>query len=213
MDKIPFEERRVIDELAQLWQTHYEPHDLITHIDRLYGTWGSGVGASFFRKVYEELRTDKLSNYAVFSASEFKQFLESEYSQQARAYAKEQAQAQEKAEAERRAQAKAEAERRAQAKIEAERQALAEAKERQENERRARAEFEALGKEMERATNRAELVELGRKRTDLARHTNISYVYQAPCWNCGTHISSAIHAQCPVCLYYICGSCSRCFCN
>jgi len=73
VDKIPFEERRIIDELIELWQTRYEPRDLVTHIDRLSGTWGSGIGASFFRQMYGDLRTDKRSKYAAFSASEFRQ--------------------------------------------------------------------------------------------------------------------------------------------
>ena len=193
LDKIPFEERRVIDELVGLWQTRYEPRDLVTHIDRLSGTWGSGIGASFFRQVYEDLRTDKRSKYAAFFASEFKRFLEAEYSQRAQTHAERQAQAQAKANAERQAQAKAE--------------------EREEYERRARADFDALGKEMAKATTRAELVELGRKRADLAPHTGVSYVYTNHCWKCKEHISSAIHAQCSGCRFYICSSCDSCLCG
>jgi len=213
LDKIPFEERRVIDELVQFWQTGYEPHDLVIHIDRICGSWGSGIGTSFFRQVYKELRTGERSKYAAFSAIEFKQFLEAEYSQQARIYAKRLAQAQAEAEAERQAQAKAEAERRvAEAKRRAE-EAKRQARAREEYERKARAEFDDLGKEMAKATTRAELVELGRKRADLAPHTGASYVYENYCWNCAAHISSAIHAQCPVCEFYICGSCGSCLCG
>ena len=94
----------------------------------------------------------------------------------------------------------------------ADRRAQAKAEEREEYEKRARANFVALGKEMVKATTRAELIELGRKRADLAPHTGISYVYENHCWNCKTHISSAIHARCPKCKLYICGSCGSCFC-
>jgi hypothetical protein len=78
LDKIPFEERRVIDELVELWQTCYGPRDLLTHIA---GTWKPGGGRVtwFFAQVHQDLRTDKRSKYAAFSASEFKQFLEDEY--------------------------------------------------------------------------------------------------------------------------------------
>ena len=78
--------------------------------------------------------------------------------------------------------------------------------------RRARVDFEALGKEMAKATTRTELVELGRKRADLAPHTGVSYVYENYCWNCRGRISSTIHARCPVCRFYICSSCGSCFC-
>src|SRR5438874_12604267 len=74
LDNIPFEERRVIDELVELWQTCYEPRDLLTHIA---GTWKPGGGRVtwFFAQVHQDLRTDKRSKYAAFSASEFKRFL------------------------------------------------------------------------------------------------------------------------------------------
>jgi len=151
LNEIPFEERRVIDELVKLRQTRYEPRDLLTHLDRLSGSWGSGVCASFFRQVYEDLRTDRRSKYAAFSSLEFKRFLEVEYSQHAQRHAEHQAQAKKKAEAEQ----KAGAERRAKEKAEAERQAQARVKKREEDERRARANFDALGKEMAKATTRA----------------------------------------------------------
>jgi len=85
--------------------------------------------------------------------------------------------------------------------------------ERKEYERRARADFDALGKEMAEAATRAELVELGRRRADLAPHTGVSYVYENHCWNCKKQISSAIDAQCSVCRFYICSSCGSCFCH
>jgi hypothetical protein len=75
----------------------------------------------------------------------------------------------------------------------------------------ARADFDALGEEMAKTTTREELVELGRKREDLAPYTGNSYVYENVCWCCGGRISSAIHARCPVCRWFICskrGSCS-----
>lgn len=200
LDKIPFEEQRVIDEFVDYWQTRHEPRDLATHIDKLPSIFGQHRVRSFFRQVYEDLRTDKRGEYMAFSASEFKRFLETTYSQQAQTPAERQAQVE--AEAKRQAQAKANAERQAQAK-----------KEREEYERWARADFDALGKEMAKATTRAELVELGRKRADLAPHTGISYVYENHCWNCKGHISSAIHAQCPVCKLYICSSCGSCLCG
>ncbi len=84
---------------------------------------------------------------------------------------------------------------------------------REENERKARADFDALGKEMVKATTRAELVELGRKRADLAAYTGVSYVYENHCWNCKKQISSAIDAQCSDCRFYICSSCGSCFCG
>ncbi len=80
LDDIPFEERRVIDELVEFWQTGYEPCDLATHIDKLSGVWGSGTGSDFIRQVHKNLRTGK-RRYA--SASEYKQFLEAVYSRQA----------------------------------------------------------------------------------------------------------------------------------
>jgi len=81
------------------------------------------------------------------------------------------------------------------------------------NQRKARADFDALGEEMAKATTRAKLVELGRKRAVLAPHTGVSYNYENHCWNCTAHISSAIHAQCPDCKFYICGSCGSCLCG
>jgi len=78
---------------------------------------------------------------------------------------------------------------------------------------RVRAEFDALGKEMAKATTRTELVELGRRRADMASHTGVSYVYENHCWNCRGPISSAIHARCPVCRFYICSSCGACLCR
>jgi hypothetical protein len=62
-------------------------------------------------------------------------------------------------------------------------------------------------------TTRAEPVELGRQRADLAPHTGVSQVYERHCWNCKGHISSAICARCSVCGFYICSSCGSCFCG
>jgi len=194
-DNIPLEEQRVVDELVVFWQTRYESRDLVTHLDRLSGSWGSGIGASFFQKVYEDLRINERGKYTASSASEFKRFLEAEYNQQAKVYAEHQAQAQEKADAERQFQAQAKA------------------KEREEFKRRARADFDALGKKMAKATTRAELVELGRERTKLALYAGFSYVYTNHCWNCHSVISSEINARCPDCKFFICSSCASCFCN
>jgi hypothetical protein len=191
LDKIPLEEQRVIDGLVGLWQTHYEPRNLITHLDRLSGSWGSGIGASFFRQVYEDLRTNKRGKYTASSASEFKRFLEAEYRQLAKPHTERQAQAI--------AEYREWYERRAKA--------------HEEYVRMARAEFDALGKQMAKATSRAELIELGRKRADLALHTCDSYDYENVCWCCGGRISSGIHAQCKFCKYFICGSCGSCLCN
>ena len=193
LDNIPFEEQRVIDELVGLWRTRYEPRDLVTHLDRLSGSWGSGVGASFFRQVYEDLRTDKRSKYAASSTYEFKQFLKAEYRLRAKAETERRSQAQAKADAERLAQTQSKA------------------KEREEFKRRARADFDALGREIANTTVREELVELGRKRAYLAQYTGDSYVYENVCWCCHSDISSAIHARCSVCGWYMCsirGSCS-----
>ena len=78
MDEIPLKVRCVIDELVELWQTCYEPRDLLTHIA---GTWkpGGGRDTMFFAQMRQDLLTDKRSKYATFSASDFKQFLEDEY--------------------------------------------------------------------------------------------------------------------------------------
>lgn len=203
MNEIPFEERRIIRELVELWQTHHEPRGLATHINRLptYTAWGSGIGTSFFRQVYKDLCNDRRSSYIASSASEFERFLEAEYQQRAQKHAEPQAQA--KAQAERLAQVeKEQAERLAQAQVEKE-QAQA----------RARAIFDALGKEMEKATTHAERVELGRKRDVLAPATGVFYVYESHCWKCKARISEAIHARCPDCGYYICGSCCSCLCG
>lgn len=91
--------------------------------------------------------------------------------------------------------------------------ANAQAKAREDSERKAREDFDALSKEMTKATTRAERVELGRKRAALAPYTGVSYDYKTHCWNCHQHISSDVHAQCPDCRYYICGSCGQCFCR
>lgn len=169
MDKIPFKEQRIINELIVFWQTGKKPRDLVIHIDPWNTSSERRIGTSFFWQVYEDLLTDKRSKYAAFSASEFKQFLEIEYRR------------------------------------------LDQANE--EYERRARSDFDALGKEMEKATTRAELAEIGRKRADLAPHTGVSYMYTTHCWKCKKHISPAIHAQCSACRFYICSSCGSCFCG
>lgn len=191
LDNIPFEEQRVIDELVEFWQNHYAPRDLITHLDRLSGSWGSGIGASFFQKVYEDLRNNQRSKYYASSVFKFKQLLEAEYRQLVNPNAERQAQ--EMVEERERYQ----------------RRALAH----EEYVRKAKADFDALGKKMAKATSRAELVELGRKRHDLAQHTGDSYDYENVCWCCHGRISSGIHAQCKVCKFYICGSCGSCLCN
>jgi hypothetical protein len=181
LDEIPFEERRVISELVELWQTGYEPGDLSIHIDRLSRSSRNGMDALFFQQVYANLRADKLSEYVASSASEFQRFLEDEYHQQA--------------------------------KIWNERQARAEVEEREKSKRRARADFDAFGKEMAKATTRAELVELGWKRAALAPHTGIFYVYENHSWNCKKDISSDVNARCPDCGFYICSSCFYCMCG
>lgn len=174
MNKIPFEERHVIDELVEFWQTRCEPRDLLTHIA---GTLTSGGGEVtwFFAQVRQDLCSDKRSKYAACSASEFKQFLEDEYRRLDPANTQRQAQ--------------------------------------EERQKRARASFDALGKEMAKTATRAELVELGRKRANLAPHTGFSYAYINHCWNCKKPISSDINAQCPNCRFYICSSCDSCFCK
>ena len=81
------------------------------------------------------------------------------------------------------------------------------------NRERARADFDALGEEMAKATTRAELVELGRRREDLATYTGNSYTYENVCWCCGGRISSAIHARCPVCRWFMCSKRGSCGCG
>ncbi|EFH86395.1 cell envelope integrity protein TolA [Ktedonobacter racemifer] len=209
MDKIPFEEQRVIYELVEFWKTGEEPRDLIIHIDRLSGSWGSGLGVNIFRKVYADLRANNHRKHG----AELQQFLESEYLRLAEIHAEQQARAREKAEAAHKAQQRANAERRAQQRAEAERRAQVEAEEHAKRKQNARANFEALGKEMEETTDRAELVRLGIERAHWALYTGIRYDYESHCWHCTHHISSAIQAQCPVCTYYICSNCGSCFCD
>jgi len=204
LDTIPLEEQRIIDELVELWQTHDESCDLLAHIRNTLKT-GYSV-TFFFAQVRNDLRTDKHSKYAASSASVFRQFLEDEYRRVYQPYAVCLA----RAKAFDEAQAKADAERLAKIKAEIERQAQLKA----ENERLARAKFDALGAEMAKATTRAELAELGRKRAYLAQYIVVSPgKYEKHCWNCKSHVSSAIHARCPVCGWYICSSCDACDCN
>lgn len=187
MDNIPLEEQHVIDELVGLWQTRNEPRDLLTHIR---GTLkpGSYSVTFFFAQVCDDLRTDKHSKYTASSASEFKQFLEAEYRRLDQVNTERQAQAI--------AEKREEQERRARI--------------REERVRRARADFDALGEEMAKATTRAKLVELGRKRADLAPYTGDPHPYENHCWNCPSRISSTIHARCSVCRWYICSNCGSC---
>jgi hypothetical protein len=87
LDNIPFEDRRVIDKLVEFWHTHNEPGDLAMHIARLSGARESGIGYSFFKQVYADLRTGRHSKYVAFSVSEFKRLLEVEYSRLAKRHA------------------------------------------------------------------------------------------------------------------------------
>lgn len=189
MDKFPFEDQLVIDELVEYWQTGKAPVYLYGHIRDTSKPGGRQI-CLFFLKVYKDLYTGKRSQYAALSASEFKQFLEDEYHPLNK----------QREEWERLARAIRE---------ENERKARAE---HEENERKARADFDALGKEMAKATTRKELIELGRKRVALAPYTGTSYVYENHCFRCKRHISSAIHARCPSCGWYIC-SCGACGCE
>ena len=59
-------------------------------------------------------------------------------------------------------------------------------------------------------TTHAEPVELGRKRAELAPYSGSKYPYQNVCWYCHNSISSAIHARCPDCSWYICSNCGSC---
>ncbi len=200
LDTIPFEEQRIIDELVELWQTHDESCDLLAHIRNTLKT-GYSV-TFFFAQVRNDLRTDKHSKYAASSASEFRQILEDEYRRVYQPYAVSLA----RAKAFDEAQAKARAERHAQIKAEIERIKA-------EKEMRVRAEFDAIGKEMAKTTDRKERLELGRRREVLAPFTGRTFVYQNHCWQCRGRISSAIHAECPNCTYYICSSCGNCLCG
>ena len=208
LDNIPFEVQRIIDELVKLLQTHSEPSDLAMHVDTLPSTGGRHIVRNFFRQVYKDLRTDELnsyasfsnslsiirdgrpmttdkrSNYASFSASEFKILLETEYSQWVQGHPEHQAWAKEDTQAK--------------------------AKERDEYARKVRAEFDALGKQIAKATTRAELVKLGRRREDLAPYIGIKHPYESHCWNCPSRISSTIHVRCKVCRWFICYRCGSC---
>lgn len=173
------------------------------------------VPASFFRKRHEELMRGKNSIYAALSGSGRKKFIEIEYHlEKERAEAERQEKIRADIELSRKAkekrQAAKEAERQAQEKAEAGHRAWWAT----ENERRKRiiSEFESLRIQIPKATTREELVELSKKLSKLAPQTGVSYKYTSHCWNCKEHISSAIHAQCPGCKYYICGSCGACFC-
>ncbi len=212
LDKFPFEYDRVIDELVEFWQTHKEPSDLTAHI-RSTLKQGCTSLTSFFAKVRDDLRTDKHSKYTASSAFEFRHILETEFLQLYRPYAERQA----KEEAERQEQAKAaEVKRLAKIKEEIERQAQIragierQAKNKAENERRVRADFDALGELMEKTIDRKELIELGRKRQDLAPYVGIKHPYENVCWKCRSRISSTIHIKCKVCGWYICNGCGSC---
>ena len=184
LDNIPFEVQRIIDELVKLLQTHSEPSDLAMHVDTLPSTGGRHIVRNFFRQVYKDLRTDERSSYASFSASEFKILLETEYSQWVQGHPEHQAWAKEDTQAK--------------------------AKERDEYARKVRAEFDALGKQIAKATTRAELVKLGRRREDLAPYIGIKHPYESHCWNCPSRISSTIHVRCKVCRWFICYRCGSC---
>ncbi len=78
------------------------------------------------------------------------------------------------------------------------------------NQAQARADFDALGELMEKTIDRKELIELGRKRQDLAPYIGRKFVYESHCWNCPGRISSTIHARCIYCRWYICSRCGSC---
>lgn len=208
MGNIPLEYQLVIDELVEFWQTHYEPRNLMEHA---HSTFRQGCDSLtfFFLTVRDDLRTDKRSKYTASSALEFRQFLEVEYRRLYQLCAERQAEAQAKAEAERLAQMKAENERQAQ--IRAEKERLAQMK--PENEKRARADFDALGKLMAKATDRKEIMELARKREDLAPYIGILHPYENVCWKCHHRVSSTIHLRCLKCRWLVCSICGSCKCN
>ena len=190
MDNTPLKEQLIIDELVEFWQTYNEPRDLYAHI---CSAWSQGYYSLhyFFLTVRTDLRADKRSKYAASSAFEFRQFLEVEYHRLYQSGAKLQAEIQAKAEAERLAQMKAESERQAQ----------------------IRAEFDALGELMAKTTDRKESIVLARKREYLAPYTGRTFVYENHCWKCKKDISSAIHARCKDCRWYICSNCASCGCG
>lgn len=80
---------------------------------------------------------------------------------------------------------------------------------------KALVEFEALGKRMQVANSRAELVQLSRRRAKVAHFTGREFVYHTRCWKCNARISHDIHARCRTCHRYICGSehCGACECT
>jgi len=174
LDKLPFEEQRVIHALVVFWKcTRFLHLNQVRPSPRILELiYKCSIGIDFFRQVYHDLCSDRRIKYVGFSETEFKQFLEIEYNQPF---------------VEHQAQARA-------------------------NQEQARADFDALGKEMAKATSRAELVKLGRKRADLAQYIGVSSGdYESHCWrSCPSRISSAVHARCPACGWYICNNCSSC---
>jgi hypothetical protein len=83
MDKIPFEERRVIHALIVFWQcTRFSHLNQVRPSPRILGLIDRcSIGIDFFRQVYSDLCSDKRIKFVGFSESEFKQFLETEYNQ------------------------------------------------------------------------------------------------------------------------------------
>ncbi len=204
MDNIPFEDQLVIDELVEFWRTHNEPPDLFDHA-RSTLRQGCNSLTFFFLTVRSDLRTDKRNQYTASSALEFRQFLEVECRRLYQPCAERQ-----KAEAQGKEKEREERKRRFHDRFNEAWKAMGKEKEREERKRRAREDFDALEIVMAKATTRAELVELGRKRAELVPYTGSKYVYENVCWCCHSRISSAIHARCPDCRWYICSSCGSC---
>ncbi len=175
LDKLPFEEQRVIHALVVFWKcTRFLHLNQVRPSPRILELiYKCSIGIDFFRQVYHDLCSDRRIKYVGFSETEFKQFLEIEYNQPF---------------VEHQAQARA-------------------------NQEQARADFDALGEEMAKTTDRKERFELGLRREVLAPFTGRIFVYKNHCWCCQGRISSAIHAQCPRCTFYICSSCGNCLCG
>ena len=75
MNKIPFEEQRVIDELVDFWQTRKEPSDITTHINDTKHSTGYNT-YSFFKSLYDDLQHGKRKVFTRMSPSEVKISLE-----------------------------------------------------------------------------------------------------------------------------------------
>src|SRR6266487_4764077 len=83
LDKLPFEEQRVIHALVVFWKcTRFSHLNQVRPSPRILELiYKCSIGIDFFRQVYHDLCSDRRIKYVGFSETEFKQFLEIEYNQ------------------------------------------------------------------------------------------------------------------------------------